>query len=97
MDPTTKGFSFKINPLSLFLGNTFQASNYFCPVYSNVNLGYPFLSICLIFLDVKKLNSFLSVSKLVLDFTILHIVQTRVIILVKFIKISICDYSCLKV
>ena len=48
------------------------------------------------FLDIKKLNSFISVSKLVLDFTILHILKTRVIILVKFIQISICDVSCQK-
>ena len=49
------------------------------------------------FLQTTKFNPFLSVSKLFLDFTILHIFQTRVISLAKFIQISICDVSCLKV
>ena len=49
------------------------------------------------FLDIKILSSFLSVSKLVLDFTISHIFQIRDIVLVKCVQISICDVSCLKV
>ena len=48
------------------------------------------------FLHIKNLNSFLSFSKFVLDFTTEHIFQTRAIILVKFIQIPICEISCLK-
>ena len=49
------------------------------------------------FLHIKKIKFLSKCSKLVLDFTILHIFQTKVIILVKFIQISICDVSCLNI